>query len=102
VVGAGAGPWAAGAVPVGPLRIDLDATLLDAHADKQGAAGTFKHGFGFHPLVAWLDRGDGTGEALAGIQRRTVLASQPSTSAMAPAVWPRADSRIMTRRTPTR
>jgi hypothetical protein len=61
--------WAAGAAPAGPLRIDLDATLLDAHADKQGAAGTFKHGFGFHPLLAWLDRGDGTGEALAGILR---------------------------------
>ncbi|HEY5987692.1 MAG TPA: IS1380 family transposase [Streptosporangiaceae bacterium] len=61
--------WAAGAEPAGPLRIDLDATLLDAHADKQGAAGTFKHGFGFHPLVCWLDRGDGTGEALAGILR---------------------------------
>ncbi len=61
--------WAAGAAPTGPLRIDLDATLLDAHADKQGAAGTFKGGFGFHPLVCWLDRGDGTGEALAGILR---------------------------------
>ncbi len=61
--------WAAGAAPRGPLRIDLDATLLDAHSDKQGAAGTFKHGFGFHPLVCWLDRGDGTGEALAGILR---------------------------------
>ena len=61
--------WAAGATPAGPLRLDLDATLLDAHADKQGAAGTFKHGFGFHPLAAWLDRGDGTGEALAGILR---------------------------------
>jgi hypothetical protein len=61
--------WALGAAPQGPLRLDLDATLLDAHADKQGAAGTFKRGFGFHPLAAWLDRGDGTGEALAGILR---------------------------------
>jgi hypothetical protein len=61
--------WAAGAWPRGPLRIDLDATLVEAHSDKQGAAGTFKHGFGFHPLGAWLDRGDGTGEALAGILR---------------------------------
>jgi hypothetical protein len=73
VVGAGAGPgagaWAAGATPAGPLRLDLDATLLDAHADKQGAAGTYKGGFGFHPLLAWLDRGDGTGEALAGSLR---------------------------------
>jgi hypothetical protein len=61
--------WALGAAPQGPLRLDLDATLLEAHSDKQGAAGTFKHGFGFHPLVCWLDRGDGTGEALSGILR---------------------------------
>jgi hypothetical protein len=61
--------WAAGAAPVGPLRIDVDATLVEAHADKQGAAGTFKHGFGFHPLCCWLDRGDGTGEALSAILR---------------------------------
>jgi Transposase DDE domain group 1 len=61
--------WAAGAAPAGPLRIDMDATLVEAHSDKQGAAGTFKHGFGFHPLLAWLDRGDGTGEALSGILR---------------------------------
>ncbi len=61
--------WAAGAAPAGPLRLDLDATLLDAHSDKQGAGPTYKHGFGFHPLVCWLDRGDGTGEALSGILR---------------------------------
>ncbi len=61
--------WAAGAAPQGPLRLDLDASLVEAHADKQGAAGTFKHGFGFHPLCCWLDRGDGTGEALSGILR---------------------------------
>jgi Transposase DDE domain group 1 len=61
--------WELGAAPQGPLRIDLDATLVDAHADKQGAAPTYKHGFGFHPLGAWLDRGDGTGEALAMVLR---------------------------------
>jgi len=61
--------WALGAAPTGPLTIDLDATLLDAHCDKQGARPTYKHGFGFHPLCCWLDRGDGTGEALAGILR---------------------------------
>jgi hypothetical protein len=31
--------------------------------------GPNKGGFGFYPLVAFLDRGDGTGEALAGILR---------------------------------
>jgi hypothetical protein len=46
--------------------IDLDATLVTAHSDKEGAAGNFKHGFGFHPLGAWLDN---TGEALAIVLR---------------------------------
>ena len=35
--------------------------LVEAHSDKQGAAPTYKHGDGFHPLGCWLDRGDGTG-----------------------------------------
>jgi DDE family transposase len=61
--------WALGAAPPGPLVIDIDATLVTAHSDKQGAAPTFKRGFGFHPLVCYLDRGDGTGEALSGILR---------------------------------
>ncbi len=61
--------WQLGATPAGPLTLDLDATLVDAHSDKQGAAGTYKGGFGFHPLGCWLDRGDGTGEALAAILR---------------------------------
>jgi len=61
--------WALGAAPQGPLILDVDATLIDAHSDKQGAAPTYKQGFGFHPLGCWLDRGDGTGEALAGMLR---------------------------------
>jgi len=62
--------WTAGAHPDADLLVvDVDGTLLDAHSDKQGAAGTYKHGYGFYPLVAFLDRGDGTGEALAGLLR---------------------------------
>ena len=45
------------------IEIDLDATLLIAHSDKQGAAGNYKGGFGFHPMLAYLD---GSEEALAG------------------------------------
>ena len=45
------------------LTIDLDATLIGSHSDKEGAAGNFKGGFGFHPMLAY---GDQTGEALAG------------------------------------
>jgi hypothetical protein len=64
-----AAAWRVGAHVEGLLVVDVDGTLLDAHSDKQGAAGTYKGGFGFYPLVAFLDRGDGTGEALAGILR---------------------------------
>jgi len=49
-----------------PLIIDLDATLITAHSDKEGAAPTFKRGFGTHPLCAFVDHGAaGTGEPLA-------------------------------------
>lgn len=57
--------WRRGADP-GFYVIDLDATLVDSHSDKQGAAPTYKRGFGFHPLLAYLDA---TGEALAGLLR---------------------------------
>ncbi|MGF6885309.1 hypothetical protein ABIA39_004149 [Nocardia sp. GAS34] len=53
-----------------PLIIDLDATLLDAHSEKERAAPTFKRGFGFHPLLAFIDHGsDGTGEPAAALLR---------------------------------
>jgi len=45
------------------LTIDLDATLITAHSDKDRAAGTFKGGYGFAPMLAYADE---TGEALAG------------------------------------
>jgi hypothetical protein len=63
--------WAAGAHPdVELLVVDADATLVLAHSDlKEGAAGTYKHSFGFHPLLAYLDRGQAPGEPLAGLLR---------------------------------
>jgi hypothetical protein len=48
------------------LTIDVDATLITAHSEKEGAAGNYKHGFGFHPLHAYADE---TREALAGVLR---------------------------------
>jgi hypothetical protein len=63
--------WAAGSDPeVELLIIDADATLVLAHSDaKEGAAGTYKHSFGFAPLLAYLDRGQAPGEPLAGLLR---------------------------------
>src|SRR3954449_9677769 len=49
-----ANAWNAGARPQ-RIVIDIDATLITAHSDKDGAAGTFRGGFGFHPLLAYLD-----------------------------------------------
>jgi len=46
-----------------PEGIDLDATLIGSHSEKEGAAGNFKGGYGFHPILAY---GDETSEALAG------------------------------------
>ncbi len=54
-----------------PLVIDVDATLVTAHSEKEQAAPTFKRGFGFHPLWAFCDHGsEGTGEPLAFLLRR--------------------------------
>jgi hypothetical protein len=63
--------WAAGGDPeVEVLIVDADATLVLSHSDhKQGAAGTYKHSFGFHPLLAYLDHGAAPGEPLAGLLR---------------------------------
>ena len=61
-------PWlqVAGKVLAGWLVIDLDGTLITAHSDKEGAAPTFKMGYGFHPLAAWLAN---TAESLAMLLR---------------------------------
>ena len=48
------------------ICIRIDASLISSHSDKQHAAGNFKGGYGFHPLLAWCDN---TGELLAVICR---------------------------------
>jgi hypothetical protein len=57
--------WQLGAAPK-QVVLDWDATLVDAHSRKERAAGTFKKGFGHHPLLCYLD---GSREALAGVLR---------------------------------
>jgi hypothetical protein len=52
------------------LTIDIDATITVAHSEKQNAAATWKRTYGFHPLLAYLDRPEVSGgEALAGLLR---------------------------------
>jgi hypothetical protein len=59
-----------GAKASAPLVIDVDATLVTAHSEKEAAAPTFKRGFGHHPLWAFVDHGaEGTGEPLAFLLR---------------------------------
>jgi Transposase DDE domain group 1 len=57
--------WEAGVRPE-RVVLDLDATLITSHSDKQEAAGNFKGGFGFHPLLCYLDESE---EAPAGLLR---------------------------------
>ncbi|MEU2744125.1 IS1380 family transposase, partial [Streptomyces sp. NPDC007095] len=56
----------AGGREVTGLVLDLDATLITCHSEKEAAAPTYKGGFGFHPLLCFLAN---TGEAMSGILR---------------------------------
>jgi DDE family transposase len=54
----------AGAPP--EVTLDVDATLLASHCDKEGAAGNYKGGYGFYPILAYCDQ---TRESMAGMLR---------------------------------
>jgi hypothetical protein len=56
----------AGGSDLAGLVLDIDATLVTCHSEKEQAAATYKRGFGYHPLLCFLDN---TGEALAGVLR---------------------------------
>jgi hypothetical protein len=55
--------WKAGAAP-GRVILDFDATPISIHSEKEHAAGHYKGGFGFNPLLVSCDR-----EVLAGVLR---------------------------------
>jgi hypothetical protein len=46
----------------GVVVLDVDSTIVLAHSDKDGAAPTYKHSYGFHPILVSCDN---TGELLA-------------------------------------
>jgi hypothetical protein len=53
----------------GPVIIDLDATIVIAHSEREQACPTWKT-FGHHPMTAWADHGqDRNGEPLAIVLR---------------------------------
>ncbi|MBW8060694.1 MAG: IS1380 family transposase, partial [Solirubrobacterales bacterium] len=56
------------ALGAGPAQsiLDIDASLLGADSEKEGAAGNYKGGFGFHPMLCYLEGSEG---ALDGILR---------------------------------
>lgn len=63
-----------------PLVVDVDATLVTAHSDKEHAAATFKRGYGFHPLWAFVDHGPGgTGEPVGVLLRPGSAGSNTAT-----------------------
>jgi hypothetical protein len=55
--------WAAGAAPERVI-LDFDATPIDVNSEKERAAGHYKGGFGFNPLLVTCGR-----EVLAGVLR---------------------------------
>ena len=71
----GRGPRAAGKT-IGEVVIDLDATLVTAHSEKDDAKGNVKGSFGHHPLGAWPDN---TNEALAMLLRPRNAGSNTAT-----------------------
>jgi hypothetical protein len=56
------------------LVIDEDATIVIAHSEKESAAATFKHSFGFHPVLAFCDN---TNEAPGCCARATPAPTPP-------------------------
>jgi hypothetical protein len=49
------------------LVLDIDATIVLCHSDKESATRTWKKTYGFHPLLCFLDN---TSEALSGLLRQ--------------------------------
>jgi hypothetical protein len=45
----------------GLIPVDIDATIVLAHSEKEKAAPTWKKTYGFHPLAAFADHGAGAG-----------------------------------------
>lgn len=45
-------------LPADVIVLDVDATIVPVHSEKENAAATFKRTFGYHPLAVWCDCDD--------------------------------------------
>ena len=73
-----------GASARAPVIVDLDATLVGSHSEKEQAAPTYKKGYGFHPLWSFVDHGPaGTGEPLSVLLRPGNAGSNTATDHIA-------------------
>ncbi|MEV0530631.1 transposase [Kitasatospora sp. NPDC050463] len=90
-------PSHAGGRELPGLVLDIDATLVTCHSEKEQAAATYKRGFGYHPMPCFPDN---TGEALAGILRPGNT-TKATARRLLRAPRPRADARayVLTLRT---
>jgi DDE family transposase len=58
------------------LVLDVDATIVICHSEKESATRTWKKTFGYHPLLCFLDN---TSEALSGLLREGRAGSNTTT-----------------------
>jgi hypothetical protein len=66
ITGAAFGPARAAGQALPGLVLDVDASIVVCHSEKQSAAATFKGSYGFHPILVFCDN---TSEFLAGMLR---------------------------------
>jgi hypothetical protein len=66
----------AAGLPVPGLTLDLDASIVICHSEKESATPTWKKNFGYHPLFCFLDN---TREALSGLLREGRAGSNTTT-----------------------
>jgi hypothetical protein len=77
-----AAAWEASArPPVDFIVLDFDTTLVTSHSDKADAASNYKHGFGFHPPLCFVDV---TNDAVAGVLRPGNAGSNTEADHIAP------------------
>ena len=71
-------------LPAEVIVLDVDATIVRVHSEKENAAATFKRTFGYHPLAVWCDN---TQELLAAVLRPGSAGSNTAADHIAPTTW---------------